>query len=82
MRAAGNMEEPPNHPVHPSQPQTIAQPLHIQRLEASLDMGPFMNYAQNMLLRPLTSSEDSDSDDGNVDFGLNGFPANGHGKMN
>lgn len=38
------------------------QPLHIQRLEASLDMGPFMSYAQNMLLRPLTSSDDSDSD--------------------
>lgn len=40
----------------------LAQPLHIQRLEASLDMGPFMAYAQNLLLRPLTSSEDSDSD--------------------
>lgn len=42
--------------------QRLAQPLHIQRLEASLDMGPFMSYAQTLLLRPLTSSEDSDSD--------------------
>lgn len=42
--------------------QRLAQPLHIQRLEASLDMGPFMSYAQNLLNRPLTSSDDSDSD--------------------
>lgn len=42
--------------------QRLVEPLHIQQLEASLDMGPFMLYAQNLLLRPLTSSEDSDSD--------------------
>lgn len=46
--------------VHGS--QKLAQPLHVQRLESSLDIGPFMAYAQNMLLRPLTSSDDSDSD--------------------
>lgn len=59
MRAGGNMDEPLRAA---SARRTAAQPLHIQRLEASLDMGPFMNYAQNLLLRPLTSSEDSDSD--------------------
>lgn len=42
--------------------QRLAQPLHIQRLTASLDMAPLMAYAQNLLVRPLTSSDDSDSD--------------------
>ena len=44
------------------QGQHLAKPLHIQRLEASLDMTSFMNYAQSLLSRPLTSSDDSDSD--------------------
>lgn len=60
MRAAGNMDELRVQ----SGRRTAAQPLHIQRLEASLDMGPFLSYAQNLMQRPLTSSEDSDSDDG------------------
>lgn len=42
--------------------KSAAEPLHIQRLEASLDIGPFMKYAQEILSRPLTSSDDSDSD--------------------
>lgn len=42
--------------------QKLAEPLHIQRLEACLDLGPFMKYAQEILSRPLTSSDDSDSD--------------------
>lgn len=42
--------------------QKSAEPLHIQRLEACLDLGPFMKYAQDILSRPLTSSDDSDSD--------------------
>lgn len=42
--------------------QNAAEPLHIQRLEACLDLGPFMKYAQEILSRPLTSSDDSDSD--------------------
>lgn len=42
--------------------QKSAEPLHIQRLEACLDIGPFMKYAQEILSRPLTSSDDSDSD--------------------
>lgn len=46
--------------------QRLSQPLHIQRLEASLDMGPFMSYAQNLLVRPLTSSEDSDSENADI----------------
>lgn len=41
--------------------QKTAEPLHIQRLEACLDLGPFMKYAQEILSRPLTS-DDSDSD--------------------
>lgn len=43
--------------------QSLANPLHIQRLETSLDMGPFMTYAHKVLSHPLTSTEDSDSED-------------------
>lgn len=42
--------------------QDMAKPLYIQRLEASLNIAPFMCYAQDILSQPLTSSEDSDSD--------------------
>lgn len=42
--------------------QPMAKPLYIQRLEASLNIEPFMTYAQDILSNPLTSSEDSDSD--------------------
>lgn len=41
---------------------TMAKPLYIQRLEASLNIEPFMSYAQDILSHPLSSSEDSDSD--------------------
>lgn len=41
---------------------SVAKPLHLQRLEASLNIEPFMAYAQDILSHPLTSSEDSDSD--------------------
>lgn len=44
-------------------PQEMAKPLHIQRLEAALNVGPFMQYAQNIISRPLSSSEDSDSEE-------------------
>lgn len=40
----------------------MAKPLYIQRIEASLNLDPFMSYAQDILSQPLTSSEDSDSD--------------------
>lgn len=40
----------------------VAKPLHLQRLEASLNIEPFMVYAQEILSHPLTSSEESDSD--------------------
>lgn len=42
--------------------QAMAKPISIQRLEASLNIEPFMAYAQEILAQPLTSSEDSDSD--------------------
>lgn len=42
--------------------QTVAKPLYIQRLEASLNIDPFISYAQEILSHPLSSSEDSDSD--------------------
>lgn len=42
--------------------QPIAKPLYIQRLEASLNIEPFMAYAQEVLSQPLSSSEESDSD--------------------
>lgn len=42
--------------------QTLAKPLYIQRLEASLNVEPFMSVAQELLSHPLSSSDDSDSD--------------------
>lgn len=77
MRASGIMDESSRIM---SARRTAAQPLHIQRLEASLDMGPFINYAQNVMLRPLTSSDDSDSEDGNIDLGVNGYSTSQSGK--
>lgn len=47
--------------------QQMAKPLHIQRLEAALDMRPFMLYAKKMLSKSLTSSEDEDDDDSSDD---------------
>lgn len=47
---------------YPQRGQTLAKPLNIQRLEASLDIKPFISYAEDILSRPLSSSEDSDSD--------------------
>lgn len=46
----------------PQRGQTLAKPLSIQRLEASLDINPFVSYAEEILSRPLSSGEDSDSD--------------------
>lgn len=42
----------------------MAKPLHIQRLEKALDLGPFMNYAESV----LTKNDDfeNSSDDENV----------------
>lgn len=42
--------------------QAMAKPLFTQRLEASLNIDPFISYAQEILSQPLSSSEDSDSD--------------------
>ncbi|XP_058835212.1 chromatin-remodeling ATPase INO80 isoform X2 [Topomyia yanbarensis] len=39
----------------------MANPLHIQRFEAALDMAPFLSYAKKMLSKPLTSSDDGDT---------------------
>ncbi|XP_061386788.1 chromatin-remodeling ATPase INO80 [Musca vetustissima] len=41
----------------------MAEPLHIQRLEAALDMRPFMQQAREVLSRPITSPEESEADD-------------------
>lgn len=40
----------------------MAKPLYMQRLESSLNIDPFITYAQDILAQPLSSSEDSDSD--------------------
>lgn len=41
----------------------MAEPLHLQRLEAALDMRPFMNYARNVLAMPLTSPDETEAED-------------------
>lgn len=40
-------------------PRANAEPLHIQRLEAALNMRPFMDMTKRALRRPLSSNEDS-----------------------
>lgn len=44
-----------------SQQQHIAEPLHIQQLEAALNMRPFMEHARKVLSQPLSSSDDSNA---------------------
>ncbi|KAI8045964.1 hypothetical protein M5D96_002155 [Drosophila gunungcola] len=43
-------------------PRLIAEPLHIQRLEAALNMRPFMDMAKRALRKPLSSNEESDEE--------------------
>ncbi|XP_020814037.1 putative DNA helicase Ino80 isoform X2 [Drosophila serrata] len=43
-------------------PRANAEPLHIQRLEAALNMRPFMDMTKRALRRPLSSNEDSDEE--------------------
>ncbi|XP_070143243.1 chromatin-remodeling ATPase INO80 isoform X2 [Drosophila kikkawai] len=42
-----------------TRPRANAEPLHIQRLEAALNMRPFMDMTKRALRRPLSSNEDS-----------------------
>lgn len=41
---------------------SMAKSLDVQRLESSLNMEPYLSYAQEILSQPLSSSEDTDSD--------------------
>lgn len=41
----------------------MAEPLHLQRLEAALDMRPFMSYAREVMSKPLTSPEETEGED-------------------
>ncbi|XP_055630056.1 chromatin-remodeling ATPase INO80 [Toxorhynchites rutilus septentrionalis] len=43
--------------------QKMAKPLYIQRLEAAFDMGPFLKYAEHVISRTLSSSDDENDDD-------------------
>ncbi|XP_059218024.1 LOW QUALITY PROTEIN: chromatin-remodeling ATPase INO80 [Stomoxys calcitrans] len=47
----------------PGPSSRMAEPLHIQRLEAALDMRPFMQHARDVMSRPLTSPEETEVDD-------------------
>lgn len=57
--------------------QSMAKPLDLQRLESSLNIEPFMNYAQEILSQPLSSSEDSDSELNADIYGSNAKLMNG-----
>ncbi|XP_044313365.1 chromatin-remodeling ATPase INO80 isoform X2 [Drosophila rhopaloa] len=51
------------HVVAPqTRPRLMAEPLHIQRLEAALNMRPFMDMAKRALRKPLSSNEESDEE--------------------
>ncbi|XP_067614395.1 chromatin-remodeling ATPase INO80 [Eurosta solidaginis] len=56
-RAANNAD------ISQSRPKLVAEPLHIQRLEAALNMRPFMEYARHVLSEPLSSPGDSSEED-------------------
>lgn len=45
--------------VADGKPRLIAEPLHIQRLEAALNMRPFMEMARQALKQPLSSGSGS-----------------------
>ncbi|KAH8344440.1 hypothetical protein KR084_011817 [Drosophila pseudotakahashii] len=55
------MEAKPVVPPQP-RPRPMAEPLHIQRLEAALNMRPFMDMAKRALRKPLSSNEESDEE--------------------
>ncbi|XP_011184936.1 chromatin-remodeling ATPase INO80 isoform X2 [Zeugodacus cucurbitae] len=62
--AATAGSQPPAQTTTAAQPrsqQRIAEPLHIQRLEAALNMRPFMEYARKVLSQPLSSGDDSNA---------------------
>ena len=61
----GVIEQPqqPQNVASSSAAMQMAEPLHLQRLEAALDMRPFMHYARDILSHPLTSPEDTEADD-------------------
>lgn len=42
----------------------MAKPLHIQRLEKALDLGPFMKYAENTLSKNDDIQSESDDESG------------------
>lgn len=44
----------------------MAKPLHIQRLEKALELGPFMKYAENLLLQQNDEEIENSSDDDGV----------------
>ena len=39
----------PQLPVKTEQPDVLAKPLHVQRLEKALELGPLLNYVQDIL---------------------------------
>ncbi|XP_065355033.1 chromatin-remodeling ATPase INO80 [Calliphora vicina] len=47
--------------------QQMAEPLHLQRLEAALDMRPFMSYAREVMSKPLTSPDETEAEDSQGD---------------
>ncbi|XP_075145715.1 chromatin-remodeling ATPase INO80 [Haematobia irritans] len=51
----------------PGPSNRMAEPLPIQRLEAALDMRPFMQHAREVLSKPLTSPEETEADDSLVE---------------
>lgn len=64
-------------------PNQLAKPLHIQRLEQSLEMGPFMQFSQHALSQPLTNffdSSNSENSEGEADKSFLGFGTTKEGK--
>lgn len=56
------MAEKPSAGLRASKKNELAKPLHIQRLEAALDIGPFMSYMNKVLRKDNSSDSDTGSD--------------------
>lgn len=60
------MAEKPNAGLRASKKNELAKPLHIQRLEAALDIGPFMSYMNKVLGKDNSSDSDTTGSDSHL----------------
>lgn len=60
------MAEKPITPTKSLRKDDIAKPLHLQRLEAALDLRPFMSFMDKVFEKDESAKEDSSSEDSQI----------------